>query len=37
MALGGRAVVVDEAGRFAAESIPRVRTLGELPALLASL
>jgi putative hydrolase of the HAD superfamily len=37
MALGGRAVVVDEAGRFAGEGIPRVRDLEELPALLASL
>jgi|WetSurMetagenome_2_1015567.scaffolds.fasta_scaffold107295_2 putative hydrolase of the HAD superfamily len=37
MALGGRAVLVDEAGRYGSEAIPAVRELSELPALLASL
>jgi putative hydrolase of the HAD superfamily len=37
MALGGRAVLVDEAGRYGSEGIPLVRRLSELPALLASL
>lgn len=36
-ALGGRAVLVDEAGRYGSEGIPAVRELSELPALLASL
>jgi putative hydrolase of the HAD superfamily len=37
MELGGRAVLVDEAGRYAEEAIPRVRGPAELPALLAEL
>jgi len=37
IALGGRAILVDEAGRFADEGIPRVRDLEELPALLSAL
>jgi FMN phosphatase YigB (HAD superfamily) len=37
LALGGRAVLVDEGGRYADEGIPRVRDLAELPALLSTL
>jgi putative hydrolase of the HAD superfamily len=33
--VGGRAVLVDEADRYAEETVPRVRSLAELPALLA--
>jgi putative hydrolase of the HAD superfamily len=36
-ALGGRAVIVDEGGRYADEGIPRVRDLAELPELISSL
>jgi haloacid dehalogenase superfamily, subfamily IA, variant 3 with third motif having DD or ED len=36
-ALGGRAVLVDEFGRYGEEGIPAVRELSELPARLASL
>ena len=36
-ARGGRAILVDEAGRHEDSPYPRVRTLSELPALLAAL
>lgn len=36
-ALGGRAVLVDEQGRFSDEGLPSVRILAELPALISSL
>jgi len=36
-ALGGRAVLVDEADRHADQDMPRIRRLSELPALLATL
>jgi putative hydrolase of the HAD superfamily len=35
--LGGRALLVDEAGRFADEGLPRIRDLSELPAYLRAL
>ena len=35
--LGGEALLVDEAERFAAEGLPRVRSLVELPAYVAAL
>jgi haloacid dehalogenase superfamily, subfamily IA, variant 3 with third motif having DD or ED len=35
--IGGRAVLIDEAGRFAAEGLPSIRSLSELPALASSL
>ncbi len=36
-ALGGRALLVDEADRFAAEGLPRIRSLAELPGYVAAL
>lgn len=36
-AIGGKAVLVDEFGRFEAEAFPRIKSLAELPALLGSL
>jgi putative hydrolase of the HAD superfamily len=36
-ALGGRALLIDEADRFADEGLPRIRGLAELPAYLAGL
>jgi putative hydrolase of the HAD superfamily len=35
--IGGRALLVDESGRFADEGLPRLRRLAELPALVASM
>jgi len=35
--IGGRAVLVDEYGRHADEDLPRVRSLAELPSLIATL
>jgi putative hydrolase of the HAD superfamily len=35
--LGGRAVLVDEDGRFADEGLPRIRDMTELPAYLSSI
>jgi putative hydrolase of the HAD superfamily len=35
--LGGRAFLLDESGRFAAEDLPRIESLSELSALVASL
>jgi putative hydrolase of the HAD superfamily len=35
--LGGRGLLIDEAGRFAAEGLPRARSLVELPAFVAGL
>jgi putative hydrolase of the HAD superfamily len=35
--LGGRALLVDEEGRFADEGLPRIRSLVELPAYLSAL
>jgi putative hydrolase of the HAD superfamily len=37
LGLGGRGLLVDEAGRFADEGLPRIRSMIELPAYLASL
>jgi putative hydrolase of the HAD superfamily len=35
--VGGRALLVDEADRFADEDLPRIRSLAELPAYIAAL
>lgn len=35
--IGGRAVLVDELGRHGDEDLPRVRSLAELPALIAAM
>ena len=37
MAVGGRAVLVDEADRFAGEGLPRIRTLAELSEALRAI
>jgi putative hydrolase of the HAD superfamily len=33
--VGGRSVLIDEADRFAGEGLPRIRSLAELPAIIA--
>jgi putative hydrolase of the HAD superfamily len=35
--LGGRAFLIDESGRFAGEELPRITSLAELPARIATL
>ena len=35
--LGGNGLLIDEAGRFADEGLPRIRSLAELPAYVAAL
>jgi putative hydrolase of the HAD superfamily len=35
--LGGRGLLIDEAGRFSGEGLPRIRSISELPAFVATL